>query len=125
MRTGDQRAVIILVEEERDQRQAITGLLAQAGFSVAAAGTTDEALHLLEVTPDAAGLVTDAHVPGGIDGWELAQRARARRPGLAVILMSGHSDPSSGPLPEGAAFVLKPNVPASLATTLREMIGET
>jgi CheY-like chemotaxis protein len=125
MHTGDHRAIIILVEEEQDQRRVITGLLDAAGFAVRATETTDEALRLLEATPDAAGLVTDAHVPGGIDGWELAQRARARRPGLAVILMSGHSDPSSGPLPEGAAFVLKPNVPASLATTLREMIGET
>lgn len=125
MHTGDHRAIIILVEEEQDQRRVITGLLDAAGFAVRATETTDEALRLLDATPDAAGLVTDAHVPGGIDGWELAQRARARRPGLAVILMSGHSDPSSGPLPEGAAFVLKPNVPASLATTLREMIGET
>jgi CheY-like chemotaxis protein len=125
MHTGDHRAIIILVEEEQDQRRVIAGLLDAAGFAVRATETTDEALRLLEATPDAAGLVTDAHVPGGIDGWELAQRARARRPGLAVILMSGHSDPSSGPLPEGAAFVLKPNVPASLATTLREMIGET
>jgi len=125
MHTGDHRAIIILVEEEQDQRRVIAGLLDAAGFAVRATETTDEALRLLEATPDAAGLVTDAHVPGGIDGWELAQRARARRPGLAVILMSGHSDPSSGPLPEGASFVLKPNVPASLATTLREMIGET
>jgi len=125
MHTGDHRAIIILVEEEQDQRRVIAGLLDAAGFAVRATETTDEALRLLDATPDAAGLVTDAHVPGGIDGWELAQRARARRPGLAVILMSGHSDPSSGPLPEGAAFVLKPNVPASLATTLREMIGET
>jgi CheY-like chemotaxis protein len=125
MHTGDHRAIIILVEEEQDQRRVIAGLLDAAGFAVRATETTDEALRLLEATPDAAGLVTDAHVPGGIDGWELAQRARARRPGLAVILMSGHSDPSSGPLPEGAAFVLKPNVPASLSATLREMIGET
>ena len=124
MHTGDHRALIILVEEEQDQRRVIAGLLDAAGFAVRATETT-EALRLLEATPDAAGLVTDAHVPGGIDGWELAQRARARRPGLAVILMSGHSDPSSGPLPEGAAFVLKPNVPASLGATLREMIGET
>ena len=125
MHTGDHRAIIILVEEEQDQRRVIAGLLDAAGFAVRATETTDEALRLLDATPDAAGLVTDAHVPGGIDGWELAQRARARRPGLAVILMSGHSDPSSGPLPEGAAFVLKPNVPASLGATLREMIGET
>lgn len=122
MSTRETRPIIILAEEEPDEARAIVGYLETAGFVVAAVETTDEALRRLEATPDAAGLVTDAHVPGTLDGWELAERARALRPGLALVLMSGHSDATSGPLPQGAAFVLKPNVPANLAATLRDLI---
>lgn len=115
-------ATVILVEEEPDERAAMSGSLREAGFSVVEADTTDQALHLLESVA-ASALVTDAHVPGGIDGWELAQRARGLRPELPVVLMSGHSDPTSGPLPEGAEFILKPNVVANLVPTLRRLTG--
>ena len=42
-------ALVILVEEEPDERSAMSSLLRAAGFSVAAADTTDQALHLLEI----------------------------------------------------------------------------
>lgn len=124
MNPDEHRALVILVEEEPDQRRAIADMLDRAGFAVLGTETTDQGLRLLDAKPDARGLVTDAHVPGAIDGWELAQRARALRPDLAVVLMSGHSDPTSGFLPEGAAFLLKPNVPANLATTLEAMLAQ-
>ena len=118
---ANKKALVILVEEELDERSAMTRLLSEAGFSVAAADTTDEALHLLESLREASVLVTDAHVPGAIDGWELAHRARHLRPTLAVVLMSGHSDHTSGPLPDGAEFILKPNVVANLVPTLQRL----
>ena len=114
-------ALVILVEEEPDERSAMSRLLRAAGFSVAAADTTDQALHLLESSTEASALVTDAHVPGEIDGWELAQRVRQSRPELAVVLISGHSDPTSGPLPDSAEFILKPNVVANLVPTLQRL----
>ena len=44
-----------------------------------------------------------------------AERNSHRRPNLAVVLMFGHSDHTSRPLPQGAEFVLKLNVEANLA----------
>ncbi|GJD64687.1 response regulator [Methylobacterium frigidaeris] len=119
----EQPRVVILVEEEADQREAITALLIEAGFKVAQAVTTDEGLALLSALKTAAALVTDAHVPGSIDGWELAQEARQRRPEMAVVVTSGHSDPTSGPLPDGAEFVLKPDIVGALAPMLRKLVA--
>ncbi|GJD66072.1 response regulator [Methylobacterium frigidaeris] len=117
----EQQRAVILVEEEADEREAIAALLIEAGFKVAQAATTDEGLALLTTHKAAAALVTDAHVPGSIDGWELAQEARQRWPEMAVILTSGHSDATSGPLPDGAEFVLKPDIVGTLAPMLRRL----
>jgi hypothetical protein len=67
--------------------------------------------------------VTDAHVPGAIDGFELARVIRERWPEIGVVLTSGHSDPSSGPVPDGAAFVAKPYLFEHLGPTLARLAG--
>ena len=114
------RPVIILVEEDTRQRQDILGYLKKE-FRVFEAGETDEALALLEARADVQGLVTDAHVTGTLDGYELARLVRQRWPDMAVVIMSGHSDASSGPVPDGAEFVAKPYLLEHLAPTLRRM----
>jgi DNA-binding response OmpR family regulator len=113
------RALVVLVEEETDERLFIAEHLADAGFDVLGAETSDAGLRLLESHAEATALVTDAHVPGEIDGYELAHLARERWPRLKVVMMSGHSDETSGPLPEGAIFVSKPNLTTRLVPALR------
>ncbi len=66
-------------------------------------------------------LVTDAHVPGCMDGFELAEVARTRWPHLAAVMMSGHSDSTSGPAPKAAEFISKPYLLGQLGQTLRRM----
>jgi DNA-binding NtrC family response regulator len=116
------RPVILVVEEEAVERVAIAEHLAEAGFDVIEAEDTDEALAVLERRSDVKGLVTDAHLPGRIDGSELAQAVRDRRPGVRVVLMSGHSDLRDDELPEGVEFISKPYVLDRLAPTLRRLI---
>lgn len=115
--------VIVLVDEEPTIRQATAQQLREAFFEVVEAGDSDEALKHLEKTPAIHGLVTDAHLPGRIDGHELAGLARNRWPDLAVVMMSGHSDATSGPVPAGAEFVAKPYVTTHLIPTLNRLLG--
>ena len=100
------------------------GYLSEDEFRVFQAGDTDGALALLEARTDVRGFVTDAHVTGTIDGYELACLVRERWPAVAVVMMSGHSDASSGPVPEGADFIAKPYLFEHLAHTLRRMIEQ-
>ena len=111
------RPVILLVEEDSRQRKDIMGYLSEDEFRVFQAGDTDGALALLEARPDVRGFVTDAHVTGTTDGFELARLVRERWPAIAVVMMSGHSDASSGPVPEGADFIAKPYLFEHLAPT--------
>jgi len=120
---GD-RLVLILAEEDGRLRKDIAAHLAEAEFEVLEASDSDAALDLLE-RREVRCLVTDAHVTGRIDGYELARVARERRPEVAVVLMSGHSDPSSGPVPDGGEFVAKPYLFEHLAPTLRRLLAGT
>nr|WP_246205318.1 response regulator [Microvirga arsenatis] len=121
--TQERRPVVVLVDEEPSIRQAVARLLQEASFDVHEAADPDEAARILEKEPAADALVVDAHVPGRIDGFELAAKARGRLPGLAVVMMSGHSDDTSGPVPEGGEFIAKAYLTDRLVPTLNRMIG--
>jgi DNA-binding NtrC family response regulator len=111
------------VDEEPTIRQAAADHLREASFEVVEAADSDEALKHLEASPVVHGLVTDAHLPGRIDGHELAGLARQRWPDLAVVMMSGHSDATSGPVPPGGEFVAKPYLTTHLVPTLNRLLG--
>src|SRR3712207_4127310 len=117
--------LVLLVEEETHERVAIREHLAEAGYAVLEAENTDQALGLLNNRSDVRALVTDAHVPGQIDGFGLARVVRERWPLIGVVLMSGHSDASSGPVPDGAEFIAKPYLFSYLVPTLERLIQLT
>jgi CheY-like chemotaxis protein len=123
MAEQDQRPVIMVVDEEPTIRQAIVRHLREASFQVVEATDSSEALNRLQTDAAVHGLVTDAHLPGTIDGFELAATARKRWPHLAVVMMSGHSDETSGPVPEGSEFVAKPYLSTHLVPTLNRLLG--
>ncbi len=83
---------ILLVEDEEPVRRLAAGALALCGFKVIEATTAAEALRLwpsVETTVQM--LLTDVAMPGGINGVELAQTVRARRPSLPILITSGHN----------------------------------
>ena len=117
------KPMILLVEDEPSEREPIARHLQEHGFSVEVVDDSDAALALLKKRSDIRGLVTDAHVPGKIDGFELAALVRERWPDLAVVMMSGHSDESSGPIPDGGDFVSKPYLFSHLVPALNRLMG--
>jgi len=70
-------------------------------------------------------LFTDVVMPG-MNGWELAERARDMRPGLKVLLTSGYALETlaeRGRLPKGTVILNKPYRKADLAKRLREALA--
>jgi DNA-binding NtrC family response regulator len=82
-------------------------------------------LAILQARSEVQALVTNAHLPGKIDGFELARVVRERWPEIRVIMMSGHSDASSGPIPEDGVFIAKPYLFEHLVPTLARSLGRT
>ena len=66
-------------------------------------------------------------MPGGMTGWDLAERLTARKPGLKVIYTSGYAGESLSlhpPLEPGRNFMRKPFSLQVLAETVRRRLDE-
>jgi CheY-like chemotaxis protein len=101
-------ALALVVDDEPLVRRLTLEMLADAGFGVLEAGGAAQAMQLLESHEGIALIVSDINMPGQ-DGVSFAAAARALRPGVAVLLVSGN------PRPGGVhCFVAKPFTCASL-----------
>lgn len=84
--------VVLLVEDNAELREFVTRALGIIGYDAIEASDGVGAMALLGGRPDVALLITDVMLPGGVNGAELARRARALRPALKILLMSGYAD---------------------------------
>jgi CheY-like chemotaxis protein len=82
----------VLIVDDQLELLAITGaFLAENGYTVSWAPTAVAALKLL-TTHRTDVLLTDIIMPGGIDGFELARRAKVNHPDLKIIYCTGKSN---------------------------------
>jgi PAS domain S-box-containing protein len=118
-------ATILLVEDEEAVRALATRILAREGYTVHVAARADEAERIFaEHETEIALLLSDLVLPG-LGGIELAQRLRARRPALKVLLMSGYTDRDVGALQRDmteVAFLQKPFTPDGLLRRIAEQL---
>lgn len=110
----------LVAEDEMLIRQVIIEDLTDAGFSVTAVGSGDEALALVEQGADFHLLFTDIRMPGDIDGWELGRRTRALLPDVRVIYATGYGDEGT-PLDEHERKITKPYRYEEILGTLKHL----
>lgn len=125
--SGTRRAArprrVLLVEDEDMVRKVVSRMLTARGFEVQTAASGSEAMALLDAThaDDIDLLVTDLMVPDG-GGLNVARHARARMPGLEVLLVSGYSPATAeGWGQERFRFLTKPFGSAELGKVLEEL----
>ncbi|MFC5461329.1 histidine kinase famiy protein [Massilia niabensis] len=83
---------ILVVEDNEDVRQLAESMLGAAGYTVVSAPSGEQALALLE-EGDAIDLVfTDVLMPGGMNGLQLADQVRQRRPDTPILITTGYMD---------------------------------
>jgi CheY-like chemotaxis protein len=83
-------------------------MLEDAGFTVLAAASADEACAILEDRDDIAVLFTDIEMPGSMNGFALAALAAKRWPHIRLVITSGRCRPASHEVPDHGKFVPKP-----------------
>ncbi|MCL4818215.1 MAG: PAS domain S-box protein [Vicinamibacteria bacterium] len=118
--------VVLLVEDEDALREIAGELLADLGYGVLAARDPEQALELLADPACRVDLLLTDVVMPGLDGRRLAERARALRPGLAVLYASGYTADTiahRGLLEPGTDFVEKPYTAAVLAERVRSALA--
>jgi CheY-like chemotaxis protein len=82
----NEKELILCVDDEENQLAVRKLVLEQAGYSVLAAGSGQQALDLLASHP--IDLVLSDHLMPGLTGTELARQIKAQDPDLPVILIS-------------------------------------
>ncbi|WP_263264265.1 ATP-binding protein [Pseudomonas sp. RIT-PI-S] len=116
---------VLVVEDDPAVRMLILNVLDELGYRSHPAADAEVAVPLLESALRIDLLVTDVGLPG-INGRQLAEIARHRRPGLKVLFMTGYIDKAANReayLEEGMDILSKPFTLETLASKLRQMIG--
>ena len=116
---------VLVVEDNAALRRIVTRQLGELGYRVLAAENAAAGLELLD-RQSIDLLLTDIVMPGGINGRELARRARQRWPGIKIVFTSGFSEArlngDAGPLAACTPLLSKPYRKEDLASAAREAL---
>ena len=122
----DGQETVLIAEDDPFVRAYAVACLESFGYGVVEAVDGRDALNKLAGGAMADLLFTDVVMPGGINGWELAESARRIKPELKVLLTSGYALEAlaeRGRLPAGAVVLNKPYRKAELAKRVREALA--
>jgi len=112
---------VLLVEDDRTQRELLTELLEEEGFSVTSASSGERALDLFRKEHYDA-VITDVRLPG-MSGLELLQKLKELEPAVEIIVITAFSsvDDAVKAIKMGAFhYVTKPFEPEVLVNLLRK-----
>ena len=83
---------ILVVDDERDIRELVAGVLSDEGYACRTAGTSTAALAMIDERRPSLVLL-DVWLHGSpMDGLEVLEAIKAREPDLPVIIFSGHGN---------------------------------
>lgn len=99
-------STILVVEDDAIVRMLIVDVLEELEFNVLEAGHAEEALEVVQNTPQHIDLMmTDMGLPG-MSGKDLATKVRELRPTLPILFASGYAENID--VPAGMQVIAKP-----------------
>jgi CheY-like chemotaxis protein len=113
---------ILIVEDDALVRTYVTAQVKSLGYRTFSATNGAEALALIDGDAPVDLLFTDVVMPGGMNGRQLADEARKRRPELKVLFTSGYTENAivhHGRLDPGVLLLAKPYRKPQLAEMIR------
>ncbi|MHA1001966.1 ATP-binding protein [Leclercia pneumoniae] len=114
--------LILVLEDEADVRQTLCEQLHQLGYLTLEAETGQQALQMLEASPDIEIFISDLMLPGALSGAEVINHVRVHFPHLPLLLMSGQDlRPAHNPALPDVELLRKPFTRAQLAQALRKV----
>jgi two-component system nitrogen regulation response regulator NtrX len=118
-------AVVLIVEDEEQVRVLAESILQEHGHKTLSAGTTEQAIALLDGDANPELLFTDLGLHGDLQaGISLAQEAFKRLPGLPVLYTTGQgvTDGMQALFVERYGFIAKPYTAAQLITAVENLL---
>ena len=112
---------LLLVEDGPLTLIATQAALEDDGYQVVAARHAAAAMTAL--AQPVGGLITDIRLPGPLDGWQIAEEARARWTDIPVVYVTGEGDadwPARGV--SGSLILQKPYSAGKLLAAVRKLL---
>ncbi|MCP4406404.1 MAG: response regulator, partial [Gammaproteobacteria bacterium] len=122
MLKGDE--LILVVDDEPGLLELAQDSLSSQGYRVLIASNGKQALELLVNNPGISLLFSDIVMPGGMSGYDLAERASAVHPDLKVLLTSGHTEKEGHHVRGKYNLLKKPYSHEALAYQVRSFLDE-
>ena len=116
---------ILVVEDDRLNRELLSKVLRQEGYQVLEAGDGDIALKILQVLPCDL-VITDFLMPM-LNGIEFVDQLRSLQPQVPVIFITGYLSAISDKkiVDEVAEILAKPFEPSVLRSSVRRLLEST
>jgi signal transduction histidine kinase len=122
--TNDGSTTVLVVEDEAAVRAHATNALRELGYTVLEVAHAYAALSMLDAHPEVALLFTDVVMPD-MNGRQLADEARRRRPSLRVLFTTGYTRNAivhNGVLDPGVQLIGKPFTLDQLARKVADVL---
>ncbi len=123
MPTGDE--IMLIVEDDPDVRGFLVTSLGVLGYKVLEAEDRPAAGAVLGETPRIDLLLTDVVLPRGMNGREVAEKAREQHPEIKVVFTSGYTENAiihHSKVDEGVELLSKPYTRQTLAQRIRQAL---
>ncbi len=117
---------VLVVDDEPTVRMFVTEVLQQAGYHAIEASDGYTALKILESNARIEVLITDVGLPGGLNGRQVADAARVRRPDLKVLFITGYAENAAignGHLDAKMHMLTKPFTIRELSAKLHRLLA--
>jgi PAS domain S-box-containing protein len=118
---------ILVAEDDEALRSFTAEILGELGYRVLDAANGPKALEIVDRGEQIDLLFTDVVMRGGINGRELANEAKRRRPDLKVLFTTGYTRNAiihHGRLDPGVNLIGKPYTVTELAARIRALLDE-
>lgn len=115
--------LVLVLEDEAGVRQTLCEQLHQLGYLTLEAENGEQALNMLDASPDIGMFISDLMLPGGLSGAEVIGHVRSHYPQLPVLLISGQDlRPAHNPQLPDVPLLRKPFTRQQLAQALRKVM---
>jgi CheY-like chemotaxis protein len=116
---GDE--TILVVEDNSEVRRFAVACLRSLGYKTLEASSGRMALELLAEAEHCDMVFSDVMMPGGMDGYELAQHVKQTRPEVRILLASGHVGEKTM-IRDDIHLLAKPYGKSGLARAIRDQL---
>jgi CheY-like chemotaxis protein len=112
------RPAALIVEDQPFVGMVASDILRESGFETFHAYDARDAEQILQAHPEIEVIVTEAQLPGDMDGRELCRRVRDQRPHVQIIVTASTPEVAAAKIPTGARMLRKPYSSGELRTVV-------